>query len=109
MIAFGRVSALVTVVGTIALFVVLTIWPELGQPEDSSSIRLINYVGVLVVLSFPVTWLSAIWHWGTRIPPSPGKGSWGVAVVLGLVVGAAAYWFWGVRALGALREGTDPS
>jgi drug/metabolite transporter (DMT)-like permease len=105
LVTFGRFSALVTVLGTIGLVVALMLSPELGRPA-ASSIRLIDYVGALVALSFPVTWLTAIWHWGTRMPPYPGKGSWGVAVVLGFVLGAAAYWFWGVRPLSRPQDGT---
>lgn len=91
MTTLGRITAVLAVPGTALLFVLLWLWPELGQGGDAS-IRWIDWYGVTVAASMALTWLLAIWHWGTRFPPGPSKGTWGFAVVFGFVVGAAAYW-----------------
>ena len=92
----GRVTAIIAVPGTALLFLLLFAWPELGQPE-TAAVRWIDVLGAAAAFSTVTTWLLAIWHWGARYPPGPSKSSWGFAVVFGFVLGAAAYWTFGVN------------
>lgn len=97
MIVFGRTLSLFAILGSIVLATTLGFWPELGRPE-TTTVRWIDILGALVALSMPVTWVSAVLHWGMRFPNDhPAKARWGLASILGLVIGAVAYWFWGVR------------
>ena len=82
---------MLAVPGAALLFLLLFLWPELGQGAEGS-IRWIDWYGAAVAASMFVTWLLGIWHWGTRFPPGPSKGTWGFVVVFGFVLGAAAYW-----------------
>lgn len=50
-------------------------------------------------------WILAVFHWGTRYPGADRtKGRWGVAVILGMFIGALLYWWVAAR---PPRERTD--
>jgi drug/metabolite transporter (DMT)-like permease len=98
LIVFGRLSAVVTLVGVASLAVAVAVSPEVARPSDPS-IRPIDYVGLLIALSFASTWLSAIWHWRARMPRAARSELWGLLVRYGFGLGAIAYWFWGIQGL----------
>jgi hypothetical protein len=55
------------------------------------------FVGLMIYLSVPVVWISAILHWALHFPREGPRVLWGLIVVFGFVPGAIVYWFRGVR------------
>ena len=96
----GRVTAVIAVAGPLLMMGSVLLWPAL-RARSGPEMDVLDWVGFFTAWSVFITWGLAVWHWGTRYPPSESKGRWGLAVVFGFVIGAALYWFGAARARGA--------
>jgi drug/metabolite transporter (DMT)-like permease len=88
----GRVASAIAVLGAAGLAVALAVNPELGRPE-SPAIRWIDWVGLITVLCMSLSWILAMFHWGTNTALADRKRAWGFAVILGFFLGAAVYFY----------------
>lgn len=90
MITVGRISGLAGTLGAVGMFVLF----GLGYTGSLGPPNMIDTAGALVAGSMFFSWGLALWHWGVRYPADrPGRGMWGVFVIIGFVIGATAYWF----------------
>ena len=94
MTAVGRISATIVVVAALTLALLASALPDFLHVGD---VHVADWLGMMLYLAAPVTWISAIAHWVRRFSRARPRTVWGTVVVLGFVPGAVAYWFWGVR------------
>ena len=94
MLLLGRVASAVVLLAVAAMVLVVTVLPGL---EHVGAIHVLDWIGVVLYVTAPVTWISAIVHWGTRFPSVGRRTLWGLVVVLGFVPGAIVYWYVGAR------------
>lgn len=100
----GRVAVLISILGTVLMLATMLLRPE-GWVVGRPGITMRDAVAFSSVLCMPLAWVIALLHWGVHYH-LPHKRRWGVVVVRGLVLGAAAYLFHprGAAAAHATRE-----
>jgi xanthine/uracil permease len=101
--AIGRVASAIVLLAVATMVVMVAVRPDLGT--HSGPVHVLDWVGLVLYLAVPVTWISAILHWAIHFPRTGPKTLWGLVVVLGFVPGAIVYWVWGFKH--ALREPAD--
>lgn len=92
MTRFGRSVSVIALTAAAALTLVAQLLPGFMHVGP---IHIVDWLGLLIYVSAPLAWISALWHWARNFPPGRARVGWGIVAFFGLIPGGIAYWFWG--------------
>jgi MFS family permease len=98
MIRFARTTAVVSIAGYVMLMTLLQ--PDLRDLVNANRTLfiIVNVAGGLGGGATIVGWFVALYHWGTRFEGSVrARRGWGLALILGMIVGGWFYCFFGMK------------